>query len=84
MSAPADRIDYGVVQQLPGMGPEIGSVWRNRHSGCLYTIVGVQQRLRCWVTVRGVDGEREISLSEFDRSYMPTAREVCILGLCRE
>lgn len=72
MPAPSDRIDYGVTQTLPGMGPEIGSSWRNKHSGTWYTIVRIQQRRKCWVTVRGVYGEREISLAHLYEFYLPT------------
>lgn len=71
MAAPDDHIDYGVTQHLPGMGPEIGSVWRNKGSGNVYTIVRVQQRRQCWVTIRGLQGEREIRLATLQEFYSP-------------
>ncbi len=74
MGAPADRIDYGIAQALPGMGPEIGSTWRNKGSGDWYTIVSIRQTRKCWVTIRGVHGEREISLQYLHEYYMPTTR----------
>jgi len=74
VTAPSDRIDYGVVQQLPGLGPVPGQVWRNRHSGDWYTIVSLQQRRTCWVTLRGVYGEREISLQDLETYYQATTR----------
>lgn len=74
MPVPDDRIDYGVTQALPGMGAEIGSTWRNKGSGDWYTIVRIRQARKCWVTIRGVHGEREISVQDLHEYYQPTTR----------
>ncbi|MGH2876219.1 MAG: hypothetical protein ACRDLV_08215 [Solirubrobacteraceae bacterium] len=74
MSAPADHIDYGQVQALPGMGPAIGDVWANRARGELYTIVKIRQSRRCWVTIRGVGDEREVLLANLERYYTVAER----------
>lgn len=71
MPAPSDHIDYGVVQALPGLGPVPGDVWVSKGDGSMFTIVDIQQRKRCWVTVRGRGGEREILLGNLERYYRP-------------
>lgn len=71
MPAPKDRIDYGDTQCLPGLGPPLGSTWRNRKLGNIVTVVQISQRRHGWVTIRTISGEREILLADLERFYTP-------------
>ena len=43
---------YGDQPVLPGMGPQPGALFRNRHTGSIGTVVRVTTRRRLWVTLR--------------------------------
>jgi hypothetical protein len=63
--------DPGVTMTLPGMGPEIGSRHKSRKANVYCTVMSVQQRRYCWITVRVHGESREIRLDEFQMYWQP-------------
>lgn len=65
MSRPAGAYNtQTIVQPLTGLGPQVGEVWRNRHSRQLSTILAIGTRRKTWVFLRVGGDERELQLAE--------------------
>lgn len=56
---------------LPGLGPALGSRWRNRNTRSIVTVLAVDQRRFGWVTIRTLAGPATITLARFERAFEP-------------
>lgn len=56
---------------LPGMGPELGAQYHNRHTGEVAVVVDTIRRRRCWVILRHRGREVEIRLDLFEEHWRP-------------
>lgn len=61
--------DFGDQLQIPGLGPDPGTRWRNIHTGDICVVVHLSRRRKTWVTVRVRGREREMEFVEFARHY---------------
>jgi len=61
--------EFGDQLGLGGMIPTAGERYRNVHTGSIVTVVSVQQRRHAWLVIRGVGGERAISLGQLEADW---------------
>lgn len=57
--------------QLGDLGPEPGTVYRNRHTGERAVVLGVGQRRYCWVVMRYRGEQVEVRLDRFEDDWTP-------------
>lgn len=61
--------------QLHALGPTPGERWRNKNTRGIVTVLSVDQRSYCWVTMRVAGTVQTLTLARFERafeSYQPT------------
>lgn len=54
---------------LPGVGPVVGERWRNRNTGSIAVVLGVEQRRHGWVTIRILGEQQTITLATLERVF---------------
>lgn len=58
-----------MLQPLPGLGPEVGQRYRNRHTDAIAVVLNTSQRRHGWVTLRIYGSEQTIKISKLEEHF---------------
>lgn len=60
---------HGTQLTFPGLGPAVGDRYRNRNTGTICAVLGIEQRRGAWVTVRILGETQALTLATFEKQF---------------
>jgi hypothetical protein len=62
---------FGQQLMLPGTGPELGELYRNKHSNQVGCVVRLRQGRYGWVTLRVSDRLTDVQFTDLEKYWQP-------------